>query len=309
MTALGALVLPEHDGQDGAELFRRAEELGFDHAWSLDHLCWPPLRDEPWYDVMITLAAAACHTTRITLGTLVTSPNFRHPVLVAKQAMALDRLSEGRFVLGVGAGAAGPDSSALGGEPPTAGARADRFEEFVATADQLLRRPRTTLEGSYFSAHDVRMTPGCLTRPRLPLAVAASGPRGMRLAAATAEYWVTIGDPGAPGRQREEDAFATLRRQCARLTEACERAGRSPGTLRRLVNLSRVTADPYSSPERLAELVGRCAELGFTDVVIAWPRAEGVFAGDLSAFERAVAHLRGIAPATRPTGSRTEGTG
>ncbi|MET7442401.1 hypothetical protein [Streptomyces sp. NPDC005568] len=50
--------------------------------------------------------------------------------------------------------------------------------------------------------------------------------------------------------------------------------------------------DPYASPDRLADLVGRCAEMGFTDVVVAFPRREGVFAGDMSVFEKAVTRLR-----------------
>ncbi|WP_274561307.1 LLM class flavin-dependent oxidoreductase [Streptomyces spiramyceticus] len=293
MTALGILILPEHTGREAARIWSGAEQLGFDHAWTPDHLSWRSLRDRPWFDAMTTLAAAACHTSTMVLGTLVTTPNFRHPVLTAKQAMALDRMSEGRFLLGVGAGAAGPDAVALGEAVPAPAQRAARFAEFVTLVDLLLRRRATTFGGRFYRADDVRMVPGCVQRPRLPLAVAATGPRGMRLAAHLADMWVTIGDPRAPGSEPEAEAFATLRRQTRRLTEVCDEAQRVQ-PLRRTVNLSRVVADPYASPERLADLVGRCAELGFTDVVLARPRAEGVFAGDPRAFERAVLHVRGL---------------
>ncbi|MET7437765.1 LLM class flavin-dependent oxidoreductase [Streptomyces sp. NPDC005568] len=111
---LGALVLPEHPGPDGSEVWRRAEDLGFDHAWTLDHLSWRVSANQPWFDALTTLTAAAALTRRIELGTLVLSPNFRHPVLTARQAMTLDHVSGGRFVLGAGAGAVGPDSAALG---------------------------------------------------------------------------------------------------------------------------------------------------------------------------------------------------
>jgi alkanesulfonate monooxygenase SsuD/methylene tetrahydromethanopterin reductase-like flavin-dependent oxidoreductase (luciferase family) len=287
---LGALVLPEHPGSEAARVWGHVEDLGFAHGWTLDHLSWRTLRQRPWFDAMTTLAAAACRTSRLRLGTLVASPNFRHPVLTATQAMALDQLSGGRFVLGVGAGAAGPDSTALGGQALAPADRAARFEEFVTLVDLLLRQSVTTHRGRYYAADEVPMVPGCAQRPRLPLAVAAGGPRGMRLAASVGDIWVTIGDPGAPGEQDEAGAFATLRRQVDRLAEACRQAGR-PGEIRRLVNLSRVVTDPYSSPDRLADLVGRCAELGFTDVVLAYPRHEGVFAGDMRAFEEAVGRI------------------
>ncbi|MEV7012366.1 LLM class flavin-dependent oxidoreductase [Streptosporangium sp. NPDC051022] len=291
---LGVLVLPEHPGPEGVRPWRVAEELGFDHAWTLDHLSWRTLRERPWFDAMTTLTAAACHTGRIALGTLVASPNFRHPVVTAKEAMTLDHVSGGRFVLGVGAGAPGPDGAALGGPEPAAAGRATRFEEFVTLVDRLLRQPVTTFSGRFYTAEDIRMIPGCVRRPRLPLAVAATGARGMRLAAGLGDMWVTIGDAGVPGGQSEAEAFATLRGQLDRLTRACRSAGRPPGDVRRLVNLSRVVAEPYGSPERLADLVGRCAELGFTDVVLAYPREEGVFAGDMRAFEEAVTRVTGV---------------
>lgn len=291
LVRLGALVLPEHPGADGTRVWRRVEELGFAHAWTYDHLSWRSLRDKPWFDAMVTLAAAAAVTDALTLGVLVTTPNFRHPVLTARQAMSLDHVSEGRFVLGVGAGAGGADSTALGGAELTPARRAARFGEFVTMVDRLLRDEVTTFTGRDFQAHDVRMIPGCVQRPRVPLAVAATGPRGMRLAADLGDLWVTVGGTEAPGEQQEDAAFATLRRQIGNLERACAEAGRSPDTIRKLVNLSRIVDDPYRSAGRLAELIARCGELGFTDVVVAYPRADGVFAGDVESFEKAVAHV------------------
>ncbi|MGW5052688.1 LLM class flavin-dependent oxidoreductase [Actinokineospora sp. NPDC004072] len=284
---VGALVLPEHAGTD---VWRRVEDLGLHHAWTLDHLSWRTTAGRPWFDAMTTLAAAAAVTSRIELGTLVTTPNFRHPVVTARQAMSLDQLSGGRFVLGIGAGAAGQDGTALGGPPLAPGQRAARFEEFAVLLDRLLWARRTTFTGEWFTAREVWMVPGCVRGPRL--AVAAAGPRGMRLATTLAETWVTIGDPAHPGAQDEAAAFATLRRQVDRLADICLRHGRRPETLRKLVNLSRVAPDPYASPDRLAELVGRCADLGFTEVVLAYPRPHGVFAGDPAAFDRALSNLR-----------------
>ncbi|WP_086563289.1 LLM class flavin-dependent oxidoreductase [Streptomyces africanus] len=289
---LGALVLPDRPGPGGVEVWRRVEDLGFDHAWTLDHLSWRLPPGEPWFDALTTLTAAAAVTSRVELGTMVVSPNFRHPVVTARQAMTLDHISGGRFVLGAGAGASGPDSTALGGSVLSPAERADRFAEFVQLTHRLLREPTTTFTGGYFSAREVLMVPGGLRQGGIPLAVAATGPRGLRLAAEYGDTWITIGDARAPGGQSEREAFVTLGRQLEMLAGACEQVGRPPAGLRRLVNLSRVVEDPYGSPERLVDLVGRCAGLGFTDVVVAFPRREGVFAGDMSVFEEAVSRLR-----------------
>jgi alkanesulfonate monooxygenase SsuD/methylene tetrahydromethanopterin reductase-like flavin-dependent oxidoreductase (luciferase family) len=286
---LGVVVLPEHPGPDGVEVWKRVERLGVHHAWTYDHLSWRASAGRPWFDAMTTLAAAAVVTDRIGLGTLVASPNFRHPVTTAAQAMTVDHLSGGRFILGLGSGAVGPDSTALGGEPLSAGERADRFTEFVTLTDQVLRQRAAQFRGRYFTATQARVRPGCVQKPRIPFAVAGTGPRGMRLAAEFGDIWVTIGAAGHPGAQPEAAAFRTLRAQLGRLAAACERAGRDPAGLRKLVNLSRIAADPYASRDRLGDLMQRCADLGFTDAVLAYPRPEGVFAGDVATFEEVVA--------------------
>ena len=92
----------------------------------------------PWFGAVPTLTAAAAVTTRMRLGTLVTSPNFRHPVTLAKDLMTLDDVSQGRVTLGIGAGGSGFDATALGQEAWSPRERADRFGEFVALLDQLL---------------------------------------------------------------------------------------------------------------------------------------------------------------------------
>jgi len=288
---VGVVVLPEVAGPAAARIWTRVEQLGVEHAWTFDHLSWRRSDGGPWFDAFTVLAAAAAATGRMTLGTLVCTPNFRHPVTTATQAMSLDHVSGGRFVLGLGAGAAGPDLGALGGPTLSAIERADRFGEFVTVLDTLLRQPKTTLRGRYFTAVDVPMVPGCVQRPRVPFAVAASGRRGLRLAAAHAETWVTIGNPHAPGAESEAAAFGTLRTQLERLAQACAEVGRDPDDLRKLVHLGRIAAEPCASPDRFADLVGACGELGFTDVVVDHPRPAGVRADEFDRFERAVGAL------------------
>lgn len=288
---MGVIILPEHPWPDAGDIWRHVEDLGFPHAWTYDHLSWRTLRDGPWYDSMTTLSAAAAVTRRIRLGTLVMSPDFRHPVTAAKQVMTLDAVSGGRFLLGLGAGAGGPDATATGGTDIARTVRTARFEEFVELTDALLSSPVTTWRGRHFAACDARMVPGCVQRPRVPFVIAAAGPRGMRLAARYGQAWATIGLP-TPGEHDERAQFDALRAQVATLERACLDVGRDPAELQRVVHLSRIAATPYASRERFADLVGRCADLGFTDAIVGYPRSEGVFAGNRTAFEKVLSeHL------------------
>ena len=106
----GVVILPELSRADLVATWRAAEVLGFDHAWTYDHLNWRSLRDSAWFAAMPTLTAAAFATERMRLGTLVASPNFRHPVSTLREILALDHLSEGRFTFGFGAGGTGWDA-------------------------------------------------------------------------------------------------------------------------------------------------------------------------------------------------------
>jgi alkanesulfonate monooxygenase SsuD/methylene tetrahydromethanopterin reductase-like flavin-dependent oxidoreductase (luciferase family) len=181
---LSTVILPYlrwHEG--GRSMWQRAEQLGFHTAYTYDHLSWRTFREGPWFGALPTLTAAAGATDHLRLGTLVTSPNFRHPVPLAKELISLDDSSGGRITFGVGAGGTGFDSTVLGQEPWTPRERADRFGEFVALLDRLLSEDSVSYDGRFYSAHEAYNIPGCIQRPRLPFAVAATGERGTKPAA------------------------------------------------------------------------------------------------------------------------------
>jgi len=225
---LSTVILPHQRWHEGArDEWVRAEQLGFHAAYTYDHLSWRSFRDRPGLGAVPTLAAAAAVTARVRLGTLVTSPNFRHPVLLAKDLVTLDDVSGGRITLGIGSGGTGFDATALGHRPWPARERADRFEEFVELLDLLLTTPAgASREGRHYSAHEVRNLPGCVQQPRIPFAVAAIGPRAMRLAARRGQAWVTFGDPTLPDDAPPDQQREALRRQHERLDEACAAEGR-----------------------------------------------------------------------------------
>src|SRR3954447_13185424 len=96
---VGVVILPDLRWHQAQQRWREAEARGFTNAWTYDHLSWRSLRDGPWLGTVPLLAGVAALTERIRVGTLVTSPNFRHPALLAKDVMTLDEISGGRFDL------------------------------------------------------------------------------------------------------------------------------------------------------------------------------------------------------------------
>ncbi|MDX3385981.1 LLM class flavin-dependent oxidoreductase [Streptomyces niveiscabiei] len=285
---LSTVILPIHRWSEGRKIWRRAEDLGFHAAYTYDHLSWRSFRDGPWFGAVPTLTAAATATERLRLGTLVTSPNFRHPVPFAKELISLDDISGGRITLGIGAGGTGFDATALGQEPWTPRERADRLAEFVPLLDRLLREDSVSYEGDFYSAHEARNIPGCVQRPRLPFAVAATGPRGLRLAASHGQAWVTTGDPKLYEEGTPEQSLRALRGQVDRLGDACAALGRDLDGLDKIL-LTGFTPDrgrPLESLDAFVDFAGRHRELGFTEIVIHWPIADSVFAADGKVFEQ-----------------------
>jgi alkanesulfonate monooxygenase SsuD/methylene tetrahydromethanopterin reductase-like flavin-dependent oxidoreductase (luciferase family) len=292
---LSTVILPVdrwHEG--GRAKWQRAEELGFHAAYTYDHLSWRTFRDGPWFGALPTLTAAATATERLRLGTLVTSPNFRHPVTLAKELMSLDDVSGGRVTLGIGAGGNGFDATALGQEGWTPRERADRFGEFVPLLDRLLTEREVDAEGTWYSASEYRNVPGCVQRPRLPFAVAATGPRGMRLAARYGQAWVTTGDPKLYDEGTPEQSVEALRKQVQKLDKACAELGRDATELDKVL-LHGFTPDrnrPLESVDAFVDFAGRHRELGFTEIVIHWPIAGSDFGADHAVFERIVTEGR-----------------
>jgi alkanesulfonate monooxygenase SsuD/methylene tetrahydromethanopterin reductase-like flavin-dependent oxidoreductase (luciferase family) len=262
---VGVCILPE---QLDVAPWVRAEQLGFAHAWTYDHLAWRSLRDSQWFAAVPLLSAAAGATSRIRIGPLVASPNFRHPVPFAKDLVALDHLSGGRLIVGIGRGGPGWDLAMLGGPAPSERVRTERFEEFVVVLDGCMRNERYSHTGRYYSAAEARAIPPS----HAPLAIAATGARGMRLAARYGACWVTVGPD--------------VRAQVAQFNAACTAVGRDPATIRRLVLTGPVLPSGCGSPQEFDDMIGAYAELGITDVVVHWPRATEPYAGDLAVFER-----------------------
>lgn len=284
---VGIVILPEHRWWAAEPLWRMAEEYGFDHAWTYDHLGWRSLVDKPWFDAVPTLTAAAMATSHIRLGTLVSSPNFRHPAHFARELTALDDISDGRLTVGLGSGSAAFDAKVLGKPALSPGERVDRFGEFVELLDQILTQDHTVYSGEHFSALDARRTPGCVQAPRVPFVVAANGPRSMRLAAKFGKGWVTTG----LGGDTVESWWQGVAEAAKRFSDVAESEGRNPARTPRYLQADSGPAYALSSVEQFRDVLGRADELGFTDVITHWPRPENPYMGTESMLEEIAAEV------------------
>jgi len=278
----GLAILPEHPWSAAEAMWREAEAMGFDHAWTFDHITWAGLPESPWFGAVPTLAAAAAVTTRIRLGTFVSSPNNHHPVQFLREVLALDDISSGRFLLGIGSG--GDLDSQITGEELPLKDRVARFHEFTDLLDRLLSEERVSAEGRFYGARDVVTLPGPVRSPegprasvpnRVPLVIAANGPKSIRLAVDKGEGWMTYG--GAADTDEEWWGLVTTLSHA--VDRALDAAGRERHTLSRYLNIDAAPRFSLSSVAAFEDAVGRAAELGFTDIITHWPRADEPFRG------------------------------
>jgi F420-dependent oxidoreductase-like protein len=212
------------------ELTQHCEATGWDGVYVADHFMphgdftpdvdqTAPL-DGDTLECWSVVAALAAAVPRLRLGTLVTSVTYRHPAVLANIASAVDNISHGRLLLGIGAGWQLNEHAAYGIELGTVRERLDRFEEACEVITSLLRERRTTFVGKYFQVTDAPNQPPPV-QPRLPLLIGGGGEkRTMRLAARYADEWNFWSTPDE------------LARKVPILHGHCDALGRDPAEMR-----------------------------------------------------------------------------
>jgi len=270
VTRLGVVIVQTRPWRQLAEDFRWAEEVGYDAAYVYDHLTHPSAAGGWLGDGFATLAAAAAVTERLELGTMVASAMLHSPVALARRAATVQDVSGGRFVLGVGSGSP-REPLADTGTPLTTREMAVRFGDLVTGLDAVWRG-ETEWEGAArsFSGLETVPLPDGGRRPFLLLA--AHGPKALALTAQYADGWNTYGGWGA-SQLDAETFWAEVGGQIRRLDDACDRAGRLPGTLRRTLLLGYGAVRPTESVAAYQDAMGRAGELGFDELVVYGPFA------------------------------------
>jgi probable F420-dependent oxidoreductase len=164
---------------------RRAEELGYDTLLLRDHFVAAPFGDQLAPLVALMAAAAATRTLRV--GTLVLDNDYRHPVLLAKEAATLDLLSGGRFELGIGAGWARDEYERAGMAFDPPGIRVDRLEEAVRVLKRLFAGSVVTFAGHHYSVTELQSFPMPAQRPHPPILIGAGSRRMLSIAGREAD--------------------------------------------------------------------------------------------------------------------------
>jgi probable F420-dependent oxidoreductase len=169
-----------HLADDWTGFARRVEALGYDGLYVVDHL-------GPQLGPIAALGAAAAATTGLRIGSYVFANDFRHPLLLAREAATLDRLSGGRLDLGVGAGWMRSDYRQLGMRYDEPARRIDRLVEALDILDRLFAGETVTHRGPAYSLERARLAPSTVQRPRPPILIGGGGPRLLRIAARRAD--------------------------------------------------------------------------------------------------------------------------
>jgi F420-dependent oxidoreductase-like protein len=204
-------------------LVTRAERLGFDSFWVMDHFHQIPIigkPEEPMLEGWTTLSVLAGITTKIKLGTLVTGVVYRHPSVLAKLAATLDVLSKGRLFLGIGASYFEGESTAYGitstGSFPSNQERLLRLEEAIQVIRKMwTEEPSASFNGKYYQIHNAYCNPKPIQKPSPPILVGGSGERKtLKIVAKYADACNLFG------------SIETIKRKLDILKEHCKSVGR-----------------------------------------------------------------------------------
>ncbi len=251
-----------------------AERTGWAGVWVADHFMPNGERsDAPRLEAWTTIAGVAACLDRVRVGVLVTGNTYRHPAVLAKMAATVDRISEGRLVLGLGAGWQENEHEAYGIDLPAIPERLARLEEACQVIRLLHSQERSNFEGRFYRLRDAPCEPKPLQQP-LPLLVGGSGEKvTMRIAAKYANEWNCWGLP------------ETIERKSEVLSRHCLEVGRDPSSIKlsaqalvymsdnkeqleRWSSRNSTTPRIIGTPSQVAEVVSRYVEIGLDEFVV-----------------------------------------
>jgi len=254
------------------EVVRRvqlAEELGFDGAWGFDHM-QPMYGEGPGetFEGMTTIAALTGITSRIRLGLLVTGVTYRHPSVLAAEALTIDHASHGRLELSLGAAWFDKEHAELGIPFPPTAERFDLLQDALEIMTRLFTGNSVSYQGRIVSLQGAQLRPRPVQLPHPPIWIGGNGPRRtVPLVARYADVWHAWGTP------------KSLQEASDRVNELATAAGRDPAAI---VRASSLSIDDLETARRHA---AKWRDFGYGYLVCGWPNAGRV---QIEAFVRDV---------------------
>jgi alkanesulfonate monooxygenase SsuD/methylene tetrahydromethanopterin reductase-like flavin-dependent oxidoreductase (luciferase family) len=265
-----------HSPAEALDIARWADANGWHGVWYADHYMpntgTAEIKPGDAHECWAMLPAMAVVTQRVRIGSLVAPTSVHHPAVLANRATTIDHLSNGRMVLGMGAGWQINEHVAYGIELEPPGARVQRFEEAIQIVRALTTDARTTFAGEVYTITDATADPKPV-QPRLPILVGTGGPRMLRIAARHADEWNTWGNLDMARHRRR--AFE----------DACVAVGRDPSSMHASVqalvlitdseeSIAKARSGPFAertlagSTGEIVDAIGRYAEMGFDEFIV-----------------------------------------
>jgi alkanesulfonate monooxygenase SsuD/methylene tetrahydromethanopterin reductase-like flavin-dependent oxidoreductase (luciferase family) len=268
--------MPERSPGEVLERARDADAADWLGIWYADHYMPNTGTSEraagDVHEAWAMVAAITAVTTRLRVGTLVSPTTVHHPALLANRAATIDRLGDGRFVLGIGAGWQVNEHDAYGIDLMAPKQRVDRFEEAIQIVRSLLDTDRTTFIGDHFSISDAPCEP-CPVQQPLPILVGTAGHRMLRITARHAQEWNTWAAPELAARRRREfeQACADTGVDPASLhtsVQALVTVSKDRDVVARIAGSSRASRHVAGSPAQVVDALGQLADLGFDEFIL-----------------------------------------
>jgi probable F420-dependent oxidoreductase len=234
------------------DVWRIADQAGFDHIWPFDHLlALGPDPAAPIFDGWTVLGAMAAITKNARLGLNVTGNLYRHPGLMAKIAVTVDHVSHGRLEFGIGTGWNEPEFTQFGLPFPSAGDRVTMLDESLKAMKLLWAEPRATFKGRFYALKDAIAEPKPVQRPHPPIWIGSKGERMLRLTARHADAW-----------HSNASGFDETVALSKALDAACRNAGREPASIRRSLSVR------FTTPDETLKSAKAAVDAGFTELLV-----------------------------------------
>lgn len=268
----GAVTLQNRPWPELVESWQKLDALSVESLWVADHLANPLRPERPFLDGWTALPALAAVTERARVGALVSSMTLRNPAVLAKAAVTLDHISNGRAELALGAGGSARDVELVGTPDSSFDAYVGRVVELLGD-DSLQPRP---------------------VQQRIPLTIGGHGEEVLEVAACHADRWSSYGGKGLD----PDEALRRGRERNEHLTRLCERHGRDPSALTRSILLGYpfVSETPWRSEDAFLDVARRWKDAGFGELIVYYPPETGMPEGSVTpdVFERAIELVREV---------------
>ena len=268
----GILTIQNLPWEKEVEWWQFIEGLGFDSVWLADHYADPVNPSGNWFESWSLLAALAVVTKKIRFGTLVTSIPLRNPAVLARQALTIDHISNGRLELGIGTGVHGRDPvyEMIGIEDWEGPERVKRFKEQIEVIDRLLRQSISNYDGQFYRLKEAKMNPAPVQKPRPPLTIAAMGDTMLKIAAQYADTWNSYGS--TDWRAPADIIFENTKTRVELIDKYCEDIGRNPESLSHsMLFYSKNSLKIFKNEENFSKIVRQYQGIGIDEFIFYLP--------------------------------------